>query len=173
MECKNKTYVETPLGIAEVVGDEKGIQSIKVVEEKYLSNLEKVWIDEAKKHPENTPASLQKCVRQLQEYFSGDRKKFSIELNPKGTSFQKKVWRELLKIPFGKTSTYLKQAKTMGDPKAIRAIANANGKNPIWVVIPCHRIIGTDGSLTGYAGGLWRKQWLLNHESSCKQQALF
>jgi methylated-DNA-[protein]-cysteine S-methyltransferase len=79
----------------------------------------------------------------------------------------------LLKIKYGKTKSYLEQSKALGDVKAIRAMATANGKNPLWIVIPCHRVIGSDGSLTGYAGGLWRKEWLLNHENPVKQQSLF
>ena len=94
-------------------------------------------------------------------------------MNPEGTEFQKKVWNALVKIPYGKTLSYLEFSKQIGDPKAIRAVANANGKNPIWIVVPCHRVIGSDGSLTGYAGGIDRKKWLLNHESYAKQQTLF
>ncbi|MCB0469520.1 MAG: methylated-DNA--[protein]-cysteine S-methyltransferase, partial [Flavobacteriaceae bacterium] len=94
-------------------------------------------------------------------------------LNPSGTPFQKQVWDELLKIPFGKTISYMNLTKRLGDVKAIRAVANANGKNPLWIVVPCHRVIGSDGSLTGYAGGLHRKKWLLEHESPLTQQSLF
>lgn len=173
MESNQKTYINSPLGIIEIVGDEYGIQVIRTLEEAYLSEAEKVWIQEAMEYPERTPSYLKQGISQLQEYFQGQRTKFSLQLNPEGTPFQKKVWRELLKIPYGKTRTYLDQAKIVGDPKAIRAIASANGKNPLWIVVPCHRIIGSDGSLTGYAGGLWRKQWLLNHESPNKQQSLF
>jgi methylated-DNA-[protein]-cysteine S-methyltransferase len=112
-------------------------------------------------------------VTQLAEYFEGIRSQFDLKLNPKGTDFQQKVWKELLNIPFGKTRTYLEQTKQLGDPKAIRAVASANGKNPVGIVIPCHRVIGSDGSLTGYASGIWRKKWLLEHESPVKQQSLF
>ena len=102
-----------------------------------------------------------------------ERTKFDLLLNPQGSSFQKLVWKELCNIPFGKTRSYLAQSKLIGDPKAVRAVASANGRNPIWIVVPCHRVIGSDGSLTGYAGGLWRKKWLLDHESPVKQQSLF
>lgn len=169
----NKTYFQSPIGITEIVGDENGIQSIRILEEKDLSNMEKVWIEDAFSNPNHIPSYFNKCIVQLNEYFEGERTQFDLKLNPKGTSFQKKVWRELLKIPYGKTRTYLDQAKRIGDANAIRAVASANGKNPLWIVVPCHRIIGSDGSLTGYAGGLWRKQWLLNHESPNKQQSLF
>ena len=160
------THYKTPIGIAEITGDENGIQSISVLP-----------LDSARgnnsENLETIPPCLQDCVAQLDEYFSGKRTKFDLKLNPQGTEFQQQVWQELLNIPFGKTRTYLEQTKQIGDPKAIRAVASANGKNPIWIVIPCHRVIGSDGSLTGYAGGLWRKQWLLNHESPSKQQSLF
>ena len=112
-------------------------------------------------------------VLQLKDYFSGIRTDFNFKLNPKGTDFQQKVWQELGNIPFGKTISYLDLAKKLGDPKVIRAAASANGKNPLWIVVPCHRVIGTDGSLTGYAGGLWRKKWLLEHENPTNQQSLF
>ena len=111
------------------------------------------------------PTVLKKCVFQLQQYFDGNRKEFDLKLNPKGTEFQKRVWSQLQAIPYGKTTSYLEFSKQLGDAKAIRAVANANSKNPIGIVIPCHRVIGSDGRLTGYAGGLHRKKWLLEHES--------
>lgn len=105
--------------------------------------------------------------------FSGQRTDFDLLLRPQGTAFQQRVWQSLTQIPHGKTTTYLNQAKELGDVKAIRAVASANGKNPLWILVPCHRVVGSDGSLTGYAGGVWRKKWLLEHESGCKQQTLF
>ncbi|QMU64324.1 MAG: methylated-DNA--[protein]-cysteine S-methyltransferase [Flavobacteriaceae bacterium] len=165
-------YYKTPIGIAKIAVDENGIQSISVLEEDSLSSQQFQF-----NTPENTKESFPKCIQdgiqQLAEYFEGTRTIFDLILNPQGTAFQQLVWKELLTIPFAKTSTYLEQTKKIGDPKAIRAVAAANGKNPIWIVIPCHRVIGSDGSLTGYAGGLWRKKWLLEHESPVKQQALF
>lgn len=113
----------------------------------------------------NSSGLLQKAMQQLEEYFRGNRKQFDLPLNPQGTPFQQKVWNELLKIDYGSTATYLQMAKRLGDVKAIRAAASANGKNPIGIIIPCHRVIGADGKLTGYAGGLHRKQWLLEHEA--------
>ena len=101
---------------------------------------------------------------QLQEYFNGTLQVFDLPLAPIGTTFQKKVWHKLTKIHFGSTCSYLDMAKTLGDEKVIRAAANANGRNPIPIIIPCHRVIGSDGSLTGYAGGLDKKRWLLQHE---------
>jgi methylated-DNA-[protein]-cysteine S-methyltransferase len=152
-------FIKTPLGIAKIVGDEKGISEISVLDEGNISK--------------SIPKELKEVVAQLKDYFSGKRNDFDLKLNPKGTDFQQKVWKELLNIPFGKTISYLDIAKKLGDPKVIRAAASANGKNPLWIVVPCHRVIGTDGSLTGYAGGLWRKKWLLEHENPTNQQSLF
>ncbi len=153
-------YCKTPLGTAEIKGDENGIASISVLD---YNNIPDPVI----------PAILEDPIYQLQEYFEGKRKNFDLRLNPEGTTFQKKVWKLLMEIPYGKTMSYLELSKLFGDIKAIRAVAAANGKNPIWIIIPCHRVIGSDGSLTGYAGGLHRKKWLLNHESEAKQQSLF
>ncbi|PRX48163.1 methylated-DNA-[protein]-cysteine S-methyltransferase [Salegentibacter salegens] len=119
------------------------------------------------------PDFLQSAVQQLDDYFKGNLENFNLKLNPKGTDFQQKVWKALSEIPFGKTCSYLELSRKLGDEKAIRAVASANGKNPLWVVIPCHRVIGSDGSLTGYAGGLYRKQWLLNHENNTSQLSMF
>ncbi|OBQ55007.1 methylated-DNA--[protein]-cysteine S-methyltransferase [Tamlana sp. s12] len=152
--------IHTPLGYAKICGDENGINSVSI------SNSEA-------KETEIIPHVLKDCTRQLQEYFNGERQRFQLPLNPEGTDFQKKVWKYLEQIPFGKSLSYLELSKQMDQPKAIRAVANANAKNPLWIIVPCHRVIGSGGSLTGYAGGLHRKQWLLNHESSNKQQTLF
>lgn len=152
--------INSPLGFTKITGDSDGITQVTV-----LNTEEKVT--------DIIPAELEDCVMQLQEYFEGSRKQFDLKLNPQGTDFQKKVWELLKTIPSGKTISYLQLSKQLGDVKAIRAVANANGKNPIWIIIPCHRVIGSDGSLTGYAGGLHRKQWLINHESEYKQQSLF
>ena len=153
-------YIETPLGHTEIVGDKDGIISVSILN----TNQEL---------SETIPESLLDCVTQLKAYFNEERKSFDLKLNPKGTVFQQRVWKALETIPYGKTISYLQLSKQLGDPKAIRAVASANGKNPFWIVVPCHRVIGSDGSLTGYAGGLHRKQWLLNHESEYKQQSLF
>lgn len=153
-------YINSPLGITKIKGDENGIVSVSV-----LNTEEKV--------SDIIPEALEDCVFQLNEYFEGTRKEFSLKLNPQGTVFQNSVWNALLTIPYGKTTSYLSLSKQLGDVKAIRAVANANGKNPLWIIIPCHRVIGSDGSLTGYAGGLHRKQWLIQHESPYKQQSLF
>jgi methylated-DNA-[protein]-cysteine S-methyltransferase len=108
---------------------------------------------------------LQNCITQFDEYFSGERKIFDLPLQQSGTAFQQKVWNELIKIPFGKTISYMQMAQRLGDAKSIRAAASANGRNKLNIVVPCHRVIGSDGSLTGYGGGLPRKKWLLEHEA--------
>jgi len=153
-------YISTPLGSAKLEGDENGLTSVTVLE---------------RDEPESRiiPEVLVDAAYQLNEYFEGERQNFDLLINQEGTEFQKKVWTSLLEIPYGKTMSYLELSKNLGDVKAIRAVASANGKNPLWIIIPCHRVIGSDGSLTGYAGGLHRKKWLLNHESSSKQQSLF
>jgi methylated-DNA-[protein]-cysteine S-methyltransferase len=116
---------------------------------------------------------IENTVKQFEEYFEGKRTQFDLKLAPEGTEFQKKVWKQLQEIQFGKTMSYQEMANQLGNPKLIRAAASANGKNPISIIIPCHRVIGSDGSLTGYAGGLHRKKWLLEHERPVKQQSLF
>ncbi|WP_233632677.1 methylated-DNA--[protein]-cysteine S-methyltransferase [Parapedobacter sp. ISTM3] len=156
-----EAFIQTPLGITAIKGSTSGLTSISISD------------------PGTTPTSaivperLKPAVKQLQEYFDGKRTTFDLPLNFKGTDFQRRVWQALLDIPFGKTCSYLELARRLGDVKAIRAVAAANGQNPFWIVVPCHRIIGSDGSLIGYAGGLWRKKWLLEHESPYKQQSLF
>ena len=155
-----KAQIKTPLGITLIEGDANGISKISVEEDAEVFSAE-------------IPSALKEATLQLHEYFEGKRKEFTFKLNPKGTDFQQRVWQALLKIPFGKTTSYLELSKQLGDVKAIRAVAAANGKNPLWIVVPCHRVIGSDGSLTGYAGGLWRKKWLLEHENPSPQQSLF
>jgi|SRR5690554_3151960 methylated-DNA-[protein]-cysteine S-methyltransferase len=152
-------FIKTPIGTAKVIGDKKGITEINILDSESESNI--------------IPEELEFAVNQIQEYFEGKRTMFTFEINPKGTDFQKKVWKALLRIPFGKTISYLTLSKEIGTVKAIRAVASANGKNPIWIVIPCHRVVGSDGTLTGYAGGLWRKKWLLEHENPIRQESLF
>jgi methylated-DNA-[protein]-cysteine S-methyltransferase len=118
-----------------------------------------------KEHTTTKPNHLtKKCVQQLDEYFRGKRKTFDLPIHFDGTDFQVSAWKALLDVPFGATSTYLKQAQSISNPRAVRAIGGANGKNKISIIVPCHRIIGSDGSLTGYGGGLDRKKWLLEHE---------
>lgn len=152
--------MNSAMGSLKIEGDAQGITAISFMDEN---------------HPDTAviPEVLEDAVQQLREYFNKERTAFSFLQNPQGTDFQKRVWKELEAIPFGKTTTYLEMAKRLGDPKVIRAAASANGRNPISIVIPCHRVIGSDGSLTGYAGGLHRKKWLLEHESPVTQGTLF
>lgn len=153
-------YLNTPVGTLEIKGDIDGLAFVN-------------FIDPEESESKIIPESLQDTVQQLSEYFEGNRTNFKLKLNPEGTFFQKKVWQQIKDIPFGKTASYQDIANQLGDPKAIRAAASANGKNPIAIIIPCHRVIGSDGSLIGYAGGLHRKKWLLEHENPVKQQSLF
>ena len=155
-----KADIKTPLGIAEITGNASGISSVTLT---HKTTTEFTTI----------PSELESAVQQLKDYFFGNLKRFDLNLNPEGTDFQKKVWQTLVEIPYGSTWSYLDLAKKMGDINATRAVAAANGKNPIWIIIPCHRVIGSNGSLTGYAGGIWRKKWLLERENPPVQQQLF
>ena len=156
--------MDSPLGILKIVGDQESIKMVSFVDSK---GQESGGI---------LPLHVRHAKKQLTEYFDGKRETFNLPLAPEGTDFQKEVWNALLDIPFGKTTTYAKQSVKLGDLKKIRAVGTANGKNPIAVIIPCHRVIGSDGNLTGYAGGLDKKEWLLKHEGSMpgmNQTALF
>ncbi len=146
-------HYRTPLGIARITEEDEFITSVYVLNE-----------DVPMENPE-TPL-LKIAVQQLDEYFAGKRQIFDFPIKQQGSPFQQKVWDCLLQIGYGKTISYAQQSKMMKDPLAIRAIASANGKNNLWVVVPCHRVIGSDGSLTGYGSGIWRKKWLLEHEAN-------
>lgn len=147
-----KAYYPSPIGLVEVSGNPDGIASVYFVEDQpYLSDV---------------PDCLADCITQLTEFFQGNRHTFSLKLNPQGTAFQQKVWAELLNIPYGRTATYLDIALALGDKNAVRAVGSANGRNPISVIVPCHRVIGASGKLIGYGGGIWRKEWLLRHEGA-------
>ncbi len=159
-----KTYYQSEIGWLEIIGTEDVVKAVEFIEpeEKEENNA----------HP---PAAVAACVTQLDGYFKGKRQEFLLKLAPEGTEFQKAVWHQLLEVPFGKTVSYLDIAKAIGNEKAVRAVGAANGQNPIAIIVPCHRIIGSNGKLTGYGGGLWRKEWLLNHEGVVvgKQMKLF
>jgi methylated-DNA-[protein]-cysteine S-methyltransferase len=144
-------YHHTPLGVLKVQCSDTDISLIQFVNDIGIEN--------------NDHLLLEECIKQLNEYFSGQRKDFDLSLSQPGSSFQQNVWNHLLKISYGKTISYLQLAKQIGDVKAIRAIAATNGKNNIAIIVPCHRVIGSDATLVGYAGGLWRKKWLLEHEA--------
>lgn len=148
-------YFESPVGFVVITGTDAGVTAV---------SLRDVHPSE---EPQTTlPGPVRLAVDELREYVAGRRQTFTFPISPVGTAFQQTVWRALLDVPFGTTQSYRALTRRIGDEKAIRAVAAANGRNPLAIVVPCHRIIGSDGSLTGYAGGLWRKQWLLEHEGA-------
>jgi len=149
---KNYTaFYPSEVGLLEIKATDRAVTGLR-----FIKNQPKV--------PSDSHPLLAECCRQLDEYFRGKRQRFDLRLDPEGTDFQKKVWTQLRKIPFGKTVSYGDLARALGRPKAGRAVGGANGRNPISVIIPCHRVIGRDGSLVGFGGGLWRKERLLKHE---------
>ena len=149
-------HIESPIGTVEIITDDSGVVSVFFVENKG---------EETEKNE-----MLKKTEKQLTEYFDGTRKDFDLELSLEGTDFQKKAWNELANIPYGETISYMEQSERIGNVKAIRAVGGANGKNKISIILPCHRVIGKNGSLTGYGGGLDKKKWLLDFEKSrCKK----
>lgn len=156
--------IQTPLGEMLAIKSEKGLCMLEFFDgkstEKQLKEIENLG-----EILEKDDDILNRLENELNDYFKGNLKEFTIPLDLIGTDFQKKVWNELIKIPFGETRSYKEQSLAVGDLLAIRAVANANGKNKIAIVVPCHRVIGSDGSLTGYAGGKKRKQFLLELES--------
>lgn len=152
-------YMHSPVGVLEISGSNAGIRSILFAQQKEASVV--------------IPLCLQECVSQLNEYFAGNRKQFELQLDPVGTDFQLLVWEKLQTIPFGKTLTYSQLANLTGNLNNTRAVGNANGKNKINIVVPCHRVIGHNGKLTGYGGGLWRKEILLKHEMGNDMPGLF
>ncbi|MBK7913092.1 MAG: methylated-DNA--[protein]-cysteine S-methyltransferase [Saprospiraceae bacterium] len=169
-------YIESPIGKLLASADHSGICFLEFIDGSDLTIAELSL--RLKKDPLdihfNISNLLNQLILELNEYFAGLRKSFTVPLSFYGTDFQKKVWNELLKIPFGTTSSYQQQAIRLGNLAAIRAVAHANGTNKLAILVPCHRVIGSDGNLTGYAGGLWRKKFLLELEqSNSKQLALF
>ncbi len=148
------SYYESPVGLLKIGATEQ-----------YIAELS--FVDNTQQMAHGEPGVcdiIHTCTEQLIEFFKGRRKQFDLPIHQEGTEFQKRVWNKLLDIPFGKTISYLDLAKKLGDPKVIRAAATTNGKNKIAIIVPCHRVIGTDKSLVGFSGGLWRKKWLLQHE---------
>ncbi len=151
-------YWESPIGTVKIIASDTGLFSVKFIT--------------GKETPLNEDSESSEIIErtkiQLEEYFSKKRTFFELSIDLTGTEFQKKVWAEVLKIPFGQTITYTQLAKRLGSDRFVRSVGTANGKNPLWLIIPCHRVVGAKGELTGYAGGLWRKQWLLEHENRNK-----
>ena len=149
------TYYHSPVGLLKIAGTDDYISEVT-----FHDTTQKA--EGNKKH---LPPMVINCVEQLIQYFNGERRIFELPLNQTGTAFQQDVWSILTQIPFGKIISYLDLARKTGDTKATRAVANANGRNNIAIIVPCHRVIGSNGELTGYAGGLWRKKWLLELEA--------
>lgn len=147
-------YYESEIGVIKISADETSVLGLDFVAEK--------------ENGASTSEVISETLKQLDEYFKGKRKAFNLNLFLDGTDFQKRVWRELMKIPYGKVATYGEIARSIGNYKASRAVGNANNKNKIGIIIPCHRVVGANGKLVGYAGGLWRKEWLLKHEKNAK-----
>lgn len=154
------TIFDSPLGLVRIDGDANGVSVISCTDIPTHDDFSKLPF------PDELDEPVLQATQQLHEYFEGERQTFDFLMKPSGTPFQQSVWKALLEVPFGTTCSYLTLSRQLGDEKAIRAVAAANGRNPLWIVVPCHRIIGSDGGLTGYAGGLWRKQWLLEHEGA-------
>jgi methylated-DNA-[protein]-cysteine S-methyltransferase len=148
------TYYHSPVGLLKITGTGDYISGVNFHDATQKS-------EGNKKH---LPPMLIHCIEQLIQYFNGERRVFDLPISQEGTAFQKEVWNELCTIPYGRTISYLDLARKTGDPKATRAVANANGKNNVAIIVPCHRVIGSDKTLVGYGGGLWRKKWLLEHE---------
>lgn len=158
-----KAFYNSPIGYIEIKGTKNGVLSVEFCDTA-CDTEDFVNISE---FTEEFPEPIIMCIEQLDEYFKGERHKFSLNIIfAKGTDFQKKVWNALMEIPYGKTASYGQIARAIDNEKAARAVGNANNKNPISIIIPCHRVIGSDGSLVGYGGGLWRKEWLLEHEKT-------
>ncbi|MGD1008706.1 MAG: methylated-DNA--[protein]-cysteine S-methyltransferase [Candidatus Aminicenantales bacterium] len=148
---------ESPIGSIEIKAEGKDIVEVNFVEKSGLMRPPGA-------SAAGGPEALRACLSQLEQYFRGKRTSFSLPLKLEGTAFQKKVWAALLRVPFGKTTTYGAIAAALGNKRAGRAVGGANHRNPASIIVPCHRVIGSDGRLTGYGGGLWRKEWLLDHE---------
>jgi methylated-DNA-[protein]-cysteine S-methyltransferase len=153
------TYYQSPLGLLRICGTDAYISEIS-----FVDHLEDTDYIPTGLQASVTPMVIQ-CIEQLIQYFQGQRRIFDFPVAQDGTPFQQRVWNELTAIPFGKTISYLEMSRRLGDTKAIRAAASANGRNNVAIVVPCHRVIGSKRDLVGYAGGLWRKKWLLDHET--------
>jgi len=155
--------IKSPLGYLKLQASDKGLQRCSILNQEEAISCLNCGIS----------PFLEEVIIQLHQYFDGERETFDIDFDLQGTAFQKRVWMALTTIAYGKTLSYSELAIQLGDLNAIRAVASANGKNPIGIIIPCHRVIGSDGSLTGFAWGIDKKQWLLEHESNVKQLSLF
>ena len=155
-----------PFGVLTVVGSDLGIRYVMFNNDAHPKPIERLQISDSEIHD-----SVKDAITQLDEYFNGSRRDFELPLDLKGTEFQVAAWNALAEIPYGRTASYGQQAASIGRPKAVRAIGGANGRNPVAIVLPCHRIVGADGSLTGFGGGIEVKKWLLDHEQSILHSA--
>ncbi|MEJ8598593.1 methylated-DNA--[protein]-cysteine S-methyltransferase [Riemerella anatipestifer] len=163
--------IDTPLGEMIAIVDDNGIYLLEFTDKKHLdTELKKLCSSLNSNVKETSNPHLETLEKELNLYFNQNLKEFSVPIQLLGTPFQKQVWQTLLKIPYGSTKSYLQQAIMMDSPKAVRAVANANSLNKIAIIVPCHRVIGSNGTLTGYAGGLWRKEELLQLEKSLAHQ---
>jgi methylated-DNA-[protein]-cysteine S-methyltransferase len=161
---------ESPLGLLLILASEEGISHVLFSKDEPRVPLMGPPADAG---AAITNAIVDRCVEELHHYFAGERTVFTVPLAPIGTPFEEGVWQALTHVPYGETCSYLDIANRIDNPKAIRAVGRANGANPVAIVIPCHRVIGSDGSLTGYGGELWRKRWLLDHEARIAGTSLF
>ncbi len=158
---QHTAYINSPVGILEIKTTGDTLNALL-----FINSWKGPKLLEDEIHYDTAlPTYTTHCIQQLKEYFNGSRKKFDLNLSQEGTTFQLKVWNELLNIDYGKTISYLQLSKRIGDVKAIRAVGTTNGKNNISIIVPCHRVIGSNGTLVGYGGDLWRKKWLLEHEN--------
>lgn len=154
-------YYKSPVGVLEIRNNQNAIAAVL-----FLNSWKGKKRNEAAiNFTAPKSAAIKNCIIQLDEYFAGKRTDFTIEIKQDGTAFQQTVWLELCHIPYAKTISYLELSKRIGNIKAIRAVGTANGNNSVSIIIPCHRVIGSNGSLVGYGGDLWRKKWLLEHEA--------
>ena len=157
MKTPEKAFYESPLGLIEIAASDRGITALSFASPSKAPRSK----TSGRAFP---PPLLAEAVLELAEYFSGERREFTVRLDLRGTPFELTVWRALLEVPFGRTISYGELGRSVGKPDAARAVGGANHRNPVSIIIPCHRVVGADGGLTGYGGGLWRKKWLLEHE---------
>ena len=157
MESSYTAYYESPIGLIEIMGTAGAVTALNFVAERRLRPVTNSYLEEA--------------LRQVDQYFCKKRRQFDLRLSLAGTPFQIMVWEQLTAVPYGATASYKDIARAIGKPAAVRAVGAANGRNPVSLIVPCHRVIGADGSLIGYGGGLWRKEWLLKHEGAMRSSS--
>lgn len=162
MSNLHQVDLQTPIGIIEIMGTEEGVSSVLFTEREEIKHCVQP----------DTPQVLKECMTQLEEYFRGERLEFSVPVMSKGTEFQTKVWSALTTVGYAETASYRDIAVKVGSERAVRAVGNANSKNKLTIIVPCHRVIGSSGKLTGYAGTLSRKEWLLKHEQEVRRNSL-